>query len=122
RREGLRQLIQKIDARLKELETDEVEQRKVEDLEDEKRRLKDEKAFLHHQLRNLTDKDLWGWLTEESRLPNYAFPERGVKLDAYIRSERQGRDPEHHTWVRAPSAALTELAPFNTFYASARRV
>ncbi|MBL8943124.1 MAG: DUF1998 domain-containing protein, partial [Myxococcales bacterium] len=33
-----------------------------------------------------------------------------------------GREPEHHTWVRSPASALTELAPFNTFYASARRV
>ena len=122
RRDGFKHLVQKLDERLKLLDTDEVEAKKVEDLEDERRRLRDEKAFVYHQLMALLEKDLWGWLTEESRLPNYAFPERGVKLDAYIRREGSGRDPEHHTWVRAPSAALTELAPFNTFYASSRRV
>jgi DEAD/DEAH box helicase domain-containing protein len=121
-RESFRQLVQKLDERLKQLDTDEVEAKKVEDLEDEKRRLRDERAFVYHQLMSLLEHDIWGWLTEESRLPNYAFPERGVKLDAYIRREGVGREPEHYTWVRSPASALTEFAPFNTFYASARRV
>jgi len=122
RREDFRDLVQKLDRRLKQLNDDEVEAKKVPDLEDEKRQLKDERAFVYHQLMALLEQDVWGWLCEESRLPNYAFPERGVKLDAYIRREGVGREPEHHTWVRAPASALTELAPFNTFYASARRV
>ncbi len=122
RREELRELVQKLDKRLKQLNDDEIEAKKVPDLEDEKRRLKDERAFVSHQLMALLEQDVWGWLCEASRLPNYAFPERGVKLDAYIRREGVGREPEHHTWVRAPSSALVELAPFNTFYASARRV
>lgn len=42
---------------------------------------------------------------EESRLPNYAFPERGVKLDAYIRREGAGREPEHYEWIRSPVSA-----------------
>jgi DEAD/DEAH box helicase domain-containing protein len=122
RREDYKRLVQKLDERIKQLESDEVEARKVPDLDDEKRRLKDERAFTNHRLMALLQQDVWGWLTEESRLPNYAFPERGVKLDAYIRREGVGRDPEHHTWVRSPASALTELAPFNKFYASARRV
>lgn len=122
RREEFKRLVQRLDDRLKQLESDEVEAKKVPDLDDEKRRLRDERAFVYHQLMALLKQDVWGWLCEESRLPNYAFPERGVKLDAYIRREGVGREPEHHTWVRPPAAALTELAPFNTFYASARRV
>lgn len=121
-RDDYRDLVQRLDKRLKQLAEDEVEAKKVPDLEDEKRALKDERAFIYHRLMALLDSDVWGWLCEESRLPNYAFPERGVKLDAYIRREGVGREPEHHTWVRSPSSALTELAPFNTFYASARRV
>jgi DEAD/DEAH box helicase domain-containing protein len=122
RREDFRKLVQRLDDRLKQLDTDEIEAKKVVDLDDEKRHLRDEKAFVYHQLMALLEQDVWGWLCEESRLPNYAFPERGVKLDAYIRREGVGREPEHHTWVRSPASALTELAPFNTFYASARRV
>lgn len=122
RREELRKLVQRLDERLKQLNTDEVEAKKVADLEDEKHRLRDERAFVNHQLKALVEQDVWGWLTEESRLPNYAFPERGVKLDAFIRREGVGREPENHSWVRPPASALTELAPFNTFYASSRRV
>ncbi len=122
RREAARQLVQKIDERLKQLDAGDVESKKVEDVEEERRQLRDERTFLLHQLMALLDTDLWGWLTGESCLPNYAFPERGVKLDAYVRREGAGRKPEHYTWIRGPSAALTELAPFNSFYASARRV
>jgi DEAD/DEAH box helicase domain-containing protein len=122
RREELRALVKKLDERLKQLAEDPIEAKKVEDLEDETLRLKDERAFVYHQLDALLEQGVWGWLCEESRLPNYAFPERGVKLEAYIRREGTGQDSEHHTWVRAPASALTELAPFNTFYASARRV
>ncbi len=121
RREDLRKLAQKIGERRKQLDTDEVEAKKVADLEDEKRRLSDEYKFVGKQLKLLMEQDLWGWLCEESILPNYAFPERGVKLDAFIRREGN-REPEHYEWVRAPAAALRELAPFNTFYASSRRV
>ncbi|MBK7823494.1 MAG: DEAD/DEAH box helicase [Tessaracoccus sp.] len=122
RREDLRRLVQRLDERIKQLDTDEVEAKKVADVVVEKQHLRDERAFVNHQLKVLREQDVWGWLCDESRLPNYAFPERGVKLDAYIRREGTGRDAEHHTWIRPPATALTELAPFNTFYASARRV
>ncbi|MDQ3030945.1 MAG: DUF1998 domain-containing protein [Myxococcota bacterium] len=122
RRDELRKAAQGLDERAKKLQNDEAEAKKVLDIEDERRRIGDERAFVHHQLRALSERDLFGWLTEEGCLPNYAFPERGVKLDAYIRRESVNSEPEHHEWVRAPSAALTELAPFNTFYASSRRV
>jgi DEAD/DEAH box helicase domain-containing protein len=122
RRDDLRRLAQKLDERLRQLASDEVEAKKVADLEDEIARLRDERKFVQQQLMTMLEQPLWGWLCEESRLPNYAFPERGVKLDAFIRREGVGREPEHHTWVRPPAAALTELAPWNTFYASARRV
>ena len=122
RRDELKRLVMRLDERIKQLDTDEVEAKKVQDLDDEKSRLRDEKFFLLGQSKALREADVWGWLAEESCLPNYAFPERGVKLDAFIRREGLGQEPEHHSWVRAPAAALRELAPFNTFYASARRV
>jgi DEAD/DEAH box helicase domain-containing protein len=122
RREELRRLVQRLDDRIKQLDSDEVEAKKVADVVAEKQHLRDERAFVNHQLKVLREQDVWGWLCDESRLPNYAFPERGVKLEAYIRREGAGRDAEHHSWIRPPATALTELAPFNTFYASARRV
>ncbi|MBL9023088.1 MAG: DEAD/DEAH box helicase [Myxococcales bacterium] len=122
RREDLRQAIVRLATRIDELEKGDVAARKVDDSEDELRRLRDERRFLNHQLMALVERDLFGWLTVEGCLPNYAFPERGIKLDAYIRRMGVGRDSEHHEWVRPPAAAITELAPFNTFYGSARRV
>jgi DEAD/DEAH box helicase domain-containing protein len=122
RREELKRLAQRLAERERELKAETVEAKKVVDAEDERRRIEDELRFTYAQLRTLGEKDLFGWLTEEGCLPNYAFPERGVKLEAYIRREGVGREPEHHEWVRAPAAAITELAPFNAFYASARRV
>ncbi|MEZ4444948.1 MAG: DEAD/DEAH box helicase [Polyangiaceae bacterium] len=121
RRESLRKLVQDIDARLRALDEEE-EAKKADDHEEERARLVDERRFSLHQLVALQKSELWQWLSEESCLPNYAFPERGVRLDAFIRREGAGRDPEHHSWVRAPASALRELAPFNAFYASARRV
>jgi DEAD/DEAH box helicase domain-containing protein len=120
RRDELRKQVQRLDERIRQLGTEVAPN--AEEAEEERKRLIDEKHFARNQLTALTDKDIWGWLCEESCLPNYAFPERGVKLEAYIRREGPSREPEHHEWVRSPSAALTELAPFNTFYASARRV
>lgn len=122
RREDLKQAIVRLASKIEELEKGDVAARKVDDAEDELRRLRDERRFLNHQLMALVERDLFGWLTIEGCLPNYAFPERGIKLDAYIRRMGVGRDSEHHEWVRPPAAAITELAPFNTFYGSARRV
>jgi DEAD/DEAH box helicase domain-containing protein len=121
KRDELRRTAKRIAERRRLLETDEAEKKKLPDWEEELQRLRDESRFAMRQLDVLLDRDIFGFLAEESLLPNYAFPERGVKLDAYI-----GRGPEleaeHHEWVRAPSAAIRELAPHNHFYASARKV
>jgi DEAD/DEAH box helicase domain-containing protein len=121
-RDALRALAKRIDERLKELKGAEAANKVGDEAAEERGRLEDERRFVLGQLRALSDRDLFGWLTDAGCLPNYAFPERGVRLDAHVRREGAQRDPEHHGWVRPPSAALTELAPFNTFYASARRV
>ena len=122
KREALRELVKKLTARELELKGETTEAKRQLELDDERHRVVDELKFTSQQLGAMGKKDLFGWLTEEGCLPNYAFPERGVKLDAFIRREGVGREPEHHEWVRAPANALTELAPFNTFYASSRRV
>jgi DEAD/DEAH box helicase domain-containing protein len=79
-------------------------------------------------------------LTDAGVLPNYAFPEPGVTLDSVIRTDTPQRTTppakgaagdrasrlvgryEAHQYLRPASAALRELAPFNTFYAEGRRV
>ena len=125
RREQLKAHHQRASARLKTLESDEVAAKKAENLDEELRELKSEKGYLRAELGALLDDDVWGWLCEASLLPNYAFPEAGVKLRAFVRSERQSdteQSSKELSWVRAPSTAISELAPFNTFYGSGHKV
>ncbi len=63
-------------------------------------------------------------LTDGSVLPNYAFPESGVNLEALI-THRDASDEKHverRKYVRPAAQALRELAPFNTFYAEGHKV
>jgi len=122
RRDDLRQSLQRLAVRTEELKKDDVAAKKIEGAEEELGRLADERRFQTHQLMALLERDLFGWLTIEGTLPNYAFPERGVKLDAYVRRQGLGRESEHYEWIRPPASAIRELAPFNTFYGSGRRV
>ena len=60
-------------------------------------------------------------LTEHGLLPNYAFPERGVRLAGTIYKDSEGPAAEESTALtidvtRAAAVAIRELAPGNTFY------
>lgn len=125
RRDELRGLIKRINERLGKLQED-AAAKKIDDIEQEKQSLLDEKRYLGAELSALLDGDVWGWLCEASLLPNYAFPEAGVKLQAFLLGEQSGSEGEassrEYSWVRAPAAAISELAPFNTFYGSGHKV
>jgi DEAD/DEAH box helicase domain-containing protein len=127
RRDTLRGLFQKANERLKKLDTDEVTAKQVDNPDDERRELRSELGYLRAELQALLEDDFWGWLCDASLLPNYAFPEAGVRLQAFVRRERaDANQPEppsrEFTWVRAPETAISELAPFNTFYGSGHKV
>lgn len=75
-------------------------------------------------LGELNDKNPFNVLTDASILPNYAFPEPGVTLQATVRTrsdDERGHEYETEEYMRPAASALTELAPFNSFYASGRR-
>jgi DEAD/DEAH box helicase domain-containing protein len=71
-------------------------------------------------------------LTDAGVLPNYAFPEPGVTLRSAVRQPAAKGSKEKDAarrrrlqtfeYLRPASAALRELAPFNTFYAEGRKV
>ncbi|MEQ8765796.1 MAG: DEAD/DEAH box helicase [Planctomycetota bacterium] len=63
-------------------------------------------------------------LTDEGVLPNYAFPEPGVRLDSVVSHQTDDgrRRYQSHEYWRPASTAIRELAPFNTFYAEGRKV
>lgn len=74
--------------------------------------------------------DVLKFLTDNGLLPNYAFPEEGVKLKSVILKAKEtlpgapDAEPEFviREYVRAASQALSELAPLQTFYAEGREV
>ncbi|MCD8293633.1 MAG: DEAD/DEAH box helicase [Clostridia bacterium] len=63
------------------------------------------------------------YMTDVGLLPNYAFPETGVELEASIYSHREKCDSDNNIvepkavgLVRAASQGIRELAPGNKFY------
>jgi DEAD/DEAH box helicase domain-containing protein len=69
------------------------------------------------------------FLTDKGVLPNYAFPEEGVKLKSIIarqpedgRREENGENLVTREYVRPASSALSEFAPGQFFYANGHEV
>ena len=96
----------------------------VEDPEEEKTELEETRRLLARLIVELRNKYPLNVLTDEGVLPNYAFPEPGVKLESVIASkkERGRKSYEAREYIRPASSAIRELAPFNTFYAEGRKV
>ncbi|WP_437737336.1 DEAD/DEAH box helicase [Sorangium sp. So ce1335] len=126
RREELRRQVKRLDGRIEKIQKDEAERKKLENPEQELADLGFERRYALAELKAFLDQDLWGFFCDRSLLPNFAFPEAGVRLDAFVRREGMKNgivaEPEHRQWVRPPAAAIAELAPFNTFYGSGRQV
>ncbi|MFN9112806.1 MAG: DEAD/DEAH box helicase [Bacteroidota bacterium] len=111
----LEQSIRDIETAMRGLPND--EERKI--LESEKKailglkRLLDKRAVLEH-------------LTNVGMLPNYAFPETGVTLNAWVKSNRAKASENIPTdrqfeIVRSSRSALREFAPDNYFYSQGYR-
>jgi DEAD/DEAH box helicase domain-containing protein len=68
------------------------------------------------------------FLTDKGVLPNYAFPEEGVKLTSILSRRNDGAVPRdedgllHVEYSRPASSALSEFAPGQFFYANGRQV
>lgn len=84
--------------------------------------LQSEKRALQGIIRVIGKRSTYEHLTNKGILPNYAFPETGVKLQAAIRAfsaAMSSAAPVHKEFeiVRDAATALRELAPENDFYA-----
>ncbi|MER5477539.1 DEAD/DEAH box helicase [Streptomyces sp. NPDC002734] len=105
----------------------------VEDEAREKRTLRREAKGVATRLAQLAQSDAQGFLVEHGLLPNYSLVEDGVRLEAMLsykepvrRSRTPGADAEGgatsrwstepRVYDRPAEAALTELAPGNTYY------
>lgn len=81
-------------------------------------------------VRKINQKDVFGFLSDSGLLPNYAFPEAGIVLKAVL--TRVDKDPEQegknkyesttYEYSRSASAAISEFAPLNSFYAGGHRL
>jgi DEAD/DEAH box helicase domain-containing protein len=117
---------QDYDDRLRVLRKEREQLKKVDKPDDETvfRRAEVDQQIRAIELRrkDLSEQNSWPFLTDLGILPNYAFPESGVRLNAEVYFPRPwGRDPERFEWVRGAGEAIRDLAPGNTFYAQKRR-
>lgn len=130
RRNELRSRYKGARDRLAKLEQDESAHKALENPEEVLAELRAEIGYLRAELFSLLERGVFSWLCDSSLLPNYAFPEPGVTLNAYVRGEesdkdrqmRDGTPTRAYFWIRAPGTAIRELAPFNTFYGSGVKV
>ncbi|MDB2686770.1 helicase-related protein, partial [Mariniblastus sp.] len=92
--------------------------------EDEARReIEQEKWILAGRMQNLRRTTALEILTDHGLLPNYAFPERGVRFyGAVYNKHRRKDDSQFAVEVTRPAGvALKELAPSNHFYTHSRK-
>lgn len=109
--------------KLKSQPEDEATRNEIEGLDDDRKGLR----AVHGKINS---RDTFNFLTDEGLVPNYAFPEAGVKLRSVILERRRAEGEEGGTETRAitheyerPAAmALGEFAPANHFYARAHQV
>ncbi len=100
--------------------------------EKEKQELIIEKTALSNVISEMNKKDVFNFFSDEGLLPNYAFPESGVMLKAVLRkktsttgddgSETKKTQNVVYEYNRSASAAISEFAPLNSFYAGGRKL
>ncbi|MCX6230836.1 MAG: DEAD/DEAH box helicase [Bacteroidetes bacterium] len=94
---------------------------KLAENDDERKTLESEKKALWGLKRLLDKRSLLEHLTNVGMLPNYAFPETGVTLNAWVKdNQAKGSNsiPRDHQFeiVRSSNVAIREFAPDNHFY------
>ena len=102
---------------------EEIETRHLSENDPDYKDLKEQKKMLGSQLNKLRQRQTLEFLTDEGILPNYAFPETGVKLNANIlgsipKGDEDGRMAEVTSFelVRPATSGIADLAPGNYFY------
>ena len=95
--------------------------------DDEYKELTQEKKTLWQLKKAIDKRQVIEHLTNVGILPNYAFPETGVTLNAHVygfKPEGAEQEPENKSFeiVRSASGALKEFAPDNYFYSQGHRL
>jgi DEAD/DEAH box helicase domain-containing protein len=121
-REDLRRLHRRYRQKQQEIEGDPAE---YEDPQAELKRIQQDAALVLEMIRQIDESYILNFFTDAGLLPNYAFPESGVKLRAVVTFDTprpNGKAYEVREYQRPAPVAIRELAPFNSFYAEARKL
>ena len=94
-----------------------------EEEKDAKREIEQELRIIKGRMNSLGRTSALEILTDHGLLPNYAFPERGVRFYGAIYNKHRGGKQEHKPVEvsRSAGSALRELAPRNIFYTHSRQ-
>jgi DEAD/DEAH box helicase domain-containing protein len=90
--------------------------------------IEQDRKEINRLIRNgIDDVSVIKFLTDKGRLPNYAFPEEGVKLTSLLARRGENKEGDEDSLVsleyqRPASTALSEFALGQTFYANGRQV
>ncbi|OUC15160.1 MAG: RNA helicase [Alkalinema sp. CACIAM 70d] len=125
-RTRLKNQIQLLNKRIKDLETAPAAVQNQDEIDEFKR----EKQGFQALFSDLNQKHILNFLTDEGLLPNYVFPETGVTLRSIlwrqlVKSDRgngKSYDTFTLTYERPGALAIRELVPNGVFYAQGRKV
>lgn len=86
-----------------------------------------ERRAIDGVIKSINNENVFGFMSREGLLPNYAFPEEGANLRVVLRRRPEDLDQDDSKWERetreysrAAASAISEFAPGNTFYANGR--
>ena len=122
-RKELRSARKVLKARRDKLEADRAQ---FKDPETELKRIQQDLHLLLDMIKDIEEQYTLNFFTDAGLLPNYAFPETGVKFEAVIsgfdRKSENAKNYDLKKYVRAAAVAIRELAPSNHFYAEGRKL
>jgi len=110
---------------LEQIKRIEADQAQIADAEQQIAERRRDIRLILDMLKRVDEQYILNFFTDAGLLPNYAFPESGVKFKAIITdlpAQESERSYEVHEFVRSAPTALRELAPFNKFYAFGRKM
>jgi DEAD/DEAH box helicase domain-containing protein len=104
-----------------------IEEKDLGETDEEHKELTREKRALWQLKKSIEKRQVIEHLTNVGVLPNYAFPETGVTLNAHVygfKPEGAEQEPESKSFeiVRSAASALKEFAPDNYFYSQGNRL
>ncbi|OHX65139.1 DEAD/DEAH box helicase [Flammeovirga pacifica] len=106
---------------------DDIKSRKLAKTDSEYEELSREISNIRRTIKEINERSVIEYMTNVGLLPNYAFPETGVNLNANITFKQKSNEvkplpPENIELVRPASSAIKELAPGNVFYTQGHKL